>query len=483
MSLSRRVGLNTLWQLAGRLTTSTLALVITVLVLPRVLDASALGVFIFHLSLYQMLTNVLDFGAGTIVVREAARDRAQAGRLLGMLVGLKARFAAVGAVALIGVALAFEGFTPRAALLCLAALHLLAHAPSGAAAIFAVDMVFVRSALLAVAGQAVWLVGTVVLAVAGVREPALYLLAFGAGIVVHASLAWAWARGRVAVRFDASRAERAELWRQSWPAGVAMTAASVYFYIDGALIRPLVGVEAVAQYGNAYRLMTFLLMVPVLFSQVILPVYSRLWESGRDSLRPFFVRTTRFLVALGAPLTATLWLVGPDLMRLVFPPEYAAGARSLQILSLAVVCIFSAYPHVMLLLAAGEQRLMMRISLTGAALNVVANLWAIPRFGIEGAACVTVATEAFILLASAACAARRTGLHVPVAALGRPLLCAALSTGALALALPHLPEAPAARVGAGVVAGLLAVLLSGVLPPDFGTEAGAPVDIVPGSVA
>jgi len=483
MSLSRRVGLSTLWQLGGRLVTSTLAFAITALMLPRLLDAAALGVFAFHLALYQMLTNVLDFGAGTIVVREAARDRARAGHLLGLLVGLKARIAALGVLLAVAVALCFEGGTPRAALLCLAALHLLFHAPSGAAAIFVVDMVFSRAAAVAVAGQATWLAGTVLLALLGVREPALYLLAFGAGIAAQGALAWWWARRRVALRFDATAAERAALWSEAWPAGVSMAAATLYFYVDSIMLRPLAGEEAVAQYSNPYRLMTFVLMVPVLFSQVILPVYARLWSAGRESLRPFYVRTTRFLLAIGAPVSATVWLVSRDVMRLVFPPAYEAGAPALAILSLAAVCVFCAYPHVMLLLAAGEQRLMMRISLLGAALNVLVNLWAIPRWGIEGAAATTLATEAFVLVASATGAARRTGLRFPLAAAFRPLVCAGGAAGALAALLPHLPEVPAVRVGAGLLAGAAGVLASGVLPPDFGTEQGAPVDLATGPAA
>ncbi len=474
MTLSRRVGLNTLVQLAGRLLTSTVAFVITALLLPHLMDAPQLGVFAFHLALYQMLANVLDFGAGTIVIRQAAREREQAGRLLGMLVGLKARFALGGAGLLVAVALAFEGLSPRAGLLCLAALHLLAHAPAGAGAIFAVDMVFARQARVAVAGQLAWLAGTLALALAGVREPAHYLLAFGAGIAVNAWLAWRWAGQRVRVRFDAPHAERAALWQQAWPAGVSMAAASLYFYIDSVMLRPLAGEEAVAQYSNAYRILSFVLMVPVLFSQVILPVYARLWAAGPGALLPFFVRTTRFLFALGAPVSATVWLVSRDVMLLVFPPQYVAGARALSILSLAVVCVFCAYPHVMLLLAAGEQRLMMRISLCGAALNVLANLWAIPRFGIEGAAATTLATEAFVLAASATCAARRTGLHCPARLLLRPAAGAALAAGLLAATLPWLPQAPWLRVGVGLLAGVAGVLASGVLPPDFGTEAGAP---------
>jgi O-antigen/teichoic acid export membrane protein len=483
MSLSRRVGLNTLWQILGRLVTSVLAFVIVTQLLPRVLSQADVGVFAFHLALYQMLVNVMDFGAGTIVIRDAARDRGQAGRLLGLLVRLKARFALGAAALLVGVAFLCEGATARTALLCVAALHVFAHLPAAAGAIFSVDMVFARQAQVAVIGQAAWLAATVALAVAGVQEPAAYLLAFGLGFVVNGALAWRWARERVRLDFSATREELAALWSQVWPAGVSISAASIYFYVDQALLRPLAGEEAVALYSQPYRLMTFVLMVPVLFSQVILPVYARLWAEGRDALRPFFLRTTRFLLALGAPVSACVWLVSEDVMALLFRPEYAAGAPALTVLSLAVVCVFCAYPHVMLLLASGEQRTMMRISVAGAALNVLANLWAIPRHGIAGAATVTVATEAFVLAASAICAARLTGLRVSPASLLRPALCAAGAAGALALALPHLPPAPLPRVLAGLAAGAAAALLSGVLPPDFGTERGAPVDVAAGPVA
>src|SRR4029079_13327305 len=130
---------------------------------------------------YQMLVNVLDFGAGTIVIREAARQRERAGLLLGLLVRLKARVAVGAALLLIGVAVWYEGLTPRTALLCLAALHVFAHLPAAAGAIFSVDMAFARQAQVALAGQVTWLAATVGLAVLGVHEPAAYLLAFGLG--------------------------------------------------------------------------------------------------------------------------------------------------------------------------------------------------------------------------------------------------------------------------------------------------------------
>ncbi len=473
MSLSRRVSLNTAGQIGGRLYSSALAFVITALLLPRWLGEHDFGVFAFHLTLYQLLNNVLDFGAGTIVVREASRDRTRAGRLIGMLIELKALFAAAGVVLLVGFALGFEGAGLRGLLLSLAALHLLAYAPSGAAAIFAVDMAFFRSILAGATGQTVWLLGTVSLLVADVREPAGYLLAFGAGVVVNGVLCYVWARRRVDIVFEATGAERRVLWNEAWPAGVSMAMASVYFYVDAIMLRPMLGAEAVAHYSAAYRLMIFVLMVPVLFSQVVFPVFSRLWGGGAPRLAPFFQRTLQFLGSLGVLFPALVWLVSRDLLRLIYPPGYEVAARTLTVLSLAIALVFVTYPHVLTLLASGHQRLMMRISIAGAALNIVLNLLAIPSLGIEGAAWTTVATEAFVFVSAALCVRRRTGLQLRVRPLLRALVCAVLAAGTLALLLAQIdPERFALRVLAGLVVGAVAAFATGVLPPRLGTDDG-----------
>jgi O-antigen/teichoic acid export membrane protein len=71
VSLSRRVSVNAVGQIAGRLYGSGLAFVITALILPRRLSSVEFGIFLFYLTLYQFLHTMLDFGAGTIVIREA----------------------------------------------------------------------------------------------------------------------------------------------------------------------------------------------------------------------------------------------------------------------------------------------------------------------------------------------------------------------------------------------------------------------------
>jgi O-antigen/teichoic acid export membrane protein len=475
VSLSRRVSRNTGAQLVGRLYTSTLAFVITAIVLPRQLQAYDFGIFAFYLSIYQLLQNVFEFGVGTIVIREASRDRARAGQLIGMLIRVKGSIAALSVVGLVVLAWLYEGPGSRFGLLVAAAVPLLFHAPAGAAAIFHVDMAFRWSTLASVLGQSAWLFGTLWLAWAGVDRPAPYLIAYGLTAVVNGTANYFWASRRVEIRFDAGRERLRNLWKEAWPAGVSMVMASVYFYVDAAMLRPLQGEVAVARYSVAYRLMTFVLMVPVLFSNVLFPVFSRLWATGADSLRPFFQRSLRVLVALGLTVVATVPLLCSDIMAVVYKPEYLSSARTLAILSLAIVFVFGTYPHVLLLLATGHQRVMMVISTSGAALNIGLNLWAIRHFGIEGAAWTTVATEAFVFVAAAVMGWRLTRIRTDLGALMRPLVSASLAAGALFGVLELLPaEQHVLRVVAGLVVAGGAVLGAGIFPLELEADEAAP---------
>jgi O-antigen/teichoic acid export membrane protein len=376
---------------------------------------------------------------------------------------------------MICVAWVFEGPGSRFYLLALAAVPLLFHAPAGAGAIFNVDMTFKWSVFASVAGQSVWLLGTLGLAVSGVARPAPYLVAFGLGTVLNGSLNYLWGARRIHITYHAGRAAFAKLWREAWPAGVSMTMASVYFFIDTAMLRPLAGEVAVAHYSVAYRIMTFVLMVPVLFSNVLFPVFSRLWALGAPSLRPFFQKSLGVLLALGLTVFATVPLISVDIMSVVYEQEYRTSAPTLVILCIAIAAVFAAYPHVILLLASGHQRVMMVISTLGALLNVGMNLWAIPRYGIEGAAWTTVATEGFIVCSTAVCGWRITGVRVDLSATWRPVVCAASGGLALYALLGMIPEdAHVLRVIAGVAVAAGIVFSAGILPMDLGTEEGAP---------
>ena len=78
--------------------------------------------------------------------------------------------------------------------------------------------------------------------------------------------------------------------------------------------------------------------------------------------------------------------------------EFETSVGILRILILAM--IFAFYNHLIgfTLISKGGQKAMLNLGLVVLLFNVGMNLWAIPRYGVYGAAGVTVLTEAVSLI-------------------------------------------------------------------------------------
>ena len=190
---------------------------------------------------------------------------------------------------------------------------------------------------------------------------------------------------------------------------------TVYFYIDIVLLRILEGEAAVGLYSAAYRMLTFSLMVPVLFNQVIFPVFSRYFsdiKTGVDRLKPVFSRSVLYMGAVGIPAAAALFFLSEPVVAVVYDEKYARSSACLTILGFAMAAIFLTYPHVSVLVASGRQVLFAWIAGASGVLNVALNLILIPRYYIEGAAWATVITESAVLVAAYLCVRKYTGMNV-----------------------------------------------------------------------
>jgi O-antigen/teichoic acid export membrane protein len=66
-----------------------------------------------------------------------------------------------------------------------------------------------------------------------------------------------------------------------------------------------------------------------------------------------------------------------------------------------VVAIYAGSTLLTAVVAIGLNRARLWISAGGLALNIAANFWAVPRFGIAGAGATTFATELFVAVSAA----------------------------------------------------------------------------------
>ncbi|MFG0316294.1 MAG: oligosaccharide flippase family protein [Planctomycetota bacterium JB042] len=468
MSLSRRVTGGAVWQLGARLFSASVMFVVTAVVLARTLPEAEYGRFHFHLTLYLLVTSLVDFGVNRAAIRMVAAGEAARGAALAAAVRLKLLVGALGFVAMAGVALLVEPDGASRLLLVIAAAHALAHGCGAASIGFEVDVRYRAPATSSLVGQSLFLVAGLALAAAGVRSAAPYLLAWAAGLTLQNLKLYAAARARGDVGGEVDRELLVRLAREAAPLGLSAIAVAIYYYSDTLMLRPFRGEEEVARYSTAYRLMTFGLMTPVLFSQVVFPVFTRCRQRSSELLREVVRASAFYLALLGALGGAVLGGLAPELLEAVYGATYRGAAPVLEVLAVAMVCVHLTYPHTTALIASGHAADFTRITAVAAALNVGANLVVLPRYGAEGAAATTLGTEAFVLVAGVVLARRRTGV---TGLSGRLLGPAALA--ALLVVLLRGPLAGwhwAAAMAAAVALAAGAAVLLGAFPFRLGVD-------------
>ncbi|MHB8440053.1 MAG: oligosaccharide flippase family protein, partial [Acidimicrobiales bacterium] len=187
--------------------------------------------------------------------------------------------------------------------------------------------------------------------------------------------------------------------RRVAPLGVALVATTLYYSADSVLIGLFKGSTEVGYYSAAYRVVFACLTIPVVVHGVLLPVVSRLHQSGAPALGATLQGASRGLVWIALPIAVGATMAGETIATSIFGRSYASSALALRLLIWSCVTVSSNAPFAVLLLARRQDRAYMVITLCGAGVNLAANLIMIPAFGLVGAAITTLIAEGTVLLA------------------------------------------------------------------------------------
>lgn len=176
---------------------------------------------------------------------------------------------------------------------------------------------------------------------------------------------------------------------------VSLSAQTVYNDIDKAMLARLSTLEATGIYAAAYRLVDAAFL-PV--SSLIVSTYARFFQHGVDGMRAttrLALRLARLASLYGVFAGAALWFVAPYLP-LLLGEEYRNVAMAIRWLSVLPVLKSIHYFGANALTGAGYQGLRTAIQVGIAFLNIVLNLWLIPRYSWQGAAAASIASDALL---------------------------------------------------------------------------------------
>ncbi len=436
MSLARQIAGNTILQVAGKFIATILGL-ITIGIMTRHLGRAGYGEFTTAMTFLQFFGVMSDFGLTLTMVRMMSAAGADEPRVASNIFTFRLITATLmyGLAPLVALVFPYPGAIKAA--IAIGALSYLNMTLAGLmVAVFQKHLNIRLSTASEIIGRVILLVLTAWFAAAGYGLLAL-VLALVIANAAQFGLNFFFARRFVSIRLAIDGAMWREIVRQSWPIGISIIFNLIYLKSD-IIILSLFRTEAeVGLYGAAYKVLDVITTIPTIFMGLVLPVLTAVWSAGQKvDFERKLGRAFEFLTMIALPLVVGAAVVGRPLMSLVAGQAFAESGDYLAILMIAGAAVFWSALFGHTIVALGRQRQMMWGYGIDAVLSLVLYFLLIPRFGAAGAAWVTVFSEVFIAIATAAVVLRVSRARLPYAIAGKAALASVGMAGVVLLMGP-----------------------------------------------
>lgn len=467
---ARRVFKNSAVPLVLRLFVRALDFVF-IIVLLRLFSFADIGPYDFAILLVgAYLSTITEFGLGTLLTREVARDPSVARTQFGVTMTL--RLLLVGLVAVPIAGLMIGAFT------LLARLGISTELSSEGTQALWVLMLTLLPGAYSNAVTALYNareqmeIPALIEVVTGILSVVarLTVLWMGFGIV---ELAWAsvlvscvtaaiYDRLQMRTFFEPKLAWNGPLMRSllivALPLMLNNLLNAVFFRFDVFIIRALADGNAdalVGIYGVPYKVLTIAMVLPPVVTFAVFPTLARRADGDRQALAHAQNTTLGMLLLVALPLAMGMSVLARDLIGLIAGTEQALAAQALATQVLAIQAWFLPLSFVngllqYVLIAINRQTSITRAFAIGAVFNIVVNCLTIPLVGayaLHAAAITTILSE-LVLLAVFWPVLRAERLAPPLVKLAWRPLAATLAMG-MAMLLVH-------PIGGWLMAGLVA---------------------------
>jgi O-antigen/teichoic acid export membrane protein len=382
-------------QVLTRVLNLALGIVVTALVV-RTLGDTGYGQWMTILTSFQLVGFFTSLGLESVAVREAAADPAHAEDWVGAL--LVTRLALTLPVILVGfgVLLAIE----ESHAMLIAGIVLLVEFPFGVGSSLAVvHQLRVDNRLpmvILTVNSVLWGVSVLVIHLAGGGLVAMAVAMTAVSTVTAFMQAFASLK-LMRFKLKPSRAAIVRLIRVGAPLGIAGLLVNAYARIDQIIVFEQAGAKEAGYYGAVYRVLEQAHFIPVSVLTTLAPIMAGLYLADRARMLRIVTLAAEFLAigSLGALAFASV--AATPLMTLFFGEEFAPAAPALPILGGAFVFICYGYLTGNLLLTLGIANRQIAVGAAGLVVNVIGNLILVPKYGFEGAAWMTLATEVVVV--------------------------------------------------------------------------------------
>lgn len=167
----------------------------------------------------------------------------------------------------------------------------------------------------------------------------------------------------------------------------------LYFNFDMTMLSYMKGNEAVSIYAASYRFISSLAIFPSAFITTIWPVFCKLHISSKDILVYSYEKSVKYLLILAIPISFGTIIISDNLILSTFGEEFSNSIIVLKILMIGEILFFVTRISGSTLGAIDKQNLSLYSLISCTIVNILLNLYLIPKYSFTGAAIATVITE------------------------------------------------------------------------------------------
>jgi O-antigen/teichoic acid export membrane protein len=206
-----------------------------------------------------------------------------------------------------------------------------------------------------------------------------------------------FSRERSIPRLDLNLDRCKDIISHSWPIGVSMILIQVVHYLDKVMLGLMRSTVEVGYYSASYKIIMMLLMIGAIYHDVMFPVFSASYKRSIDSLQKLYDITVKLMVTVSLPLAVGGTILAEPIITWIYGPEYLHSVFIFKLLIWNVALGYLTMIYSKGLIAIDKQRQRLRIDVVQASIIIVFNLILIPKYGMVGAASVTVLAHAVVL--------------------------------------------------------------------------------------
>ncbi len=399
----RAIAWNTGVQIAGKVLSTAFGVIIVGL-MTRYLGQDGFGIYSTANAYLSVFALLIDLGLNVTIVSilgEHLNDRAYETRAVSAIFTLRL----VSSFVAYGLALPIMWLFPYSHVTQLAIIALLASffVTSLNQIVTGVQQRHLKTHVTAVAeniGRLILLVGLLIARFLGLGlVPVVWIVSLGS--LLNFFLNFFVARRYANFRWNWDPAFWKIVLKRSWPIGLSIAFNLIYYKADTLILASVRSSAEVGIYSAAYRVLDILVTIPFMYAGVVLPILSNHWAKKHlKDFQKLLGQSVGVMSLLIAPLIGGTMILGTRVMMLVAGVAFAQAGDILRILLLAAGSIYINTIFSYAVVAVDRQRKMIPWYIAVALVTLAGYLIFIPRYGMWGAAWLTVFSETAICFAS-----------------------------------------------------------------------------------